>query len=136
MSKAHRLAWAAGFFDGEGYVTVQVRGGKYKGHYIRIGVNHVLPEPLYEMQKLFGGVIRKQKQAKGNRHLRHEWGISCAKAADALKQMLPYMLNKDIVAKLALELQDTMGTTQKVPEDVVSRRDLIKQQIQAINAVG
>lgn len=137
MSKSHRLAWAAGFFDGEGWITIQVRGGKYKGHYIRIGINHVSPEPLEEFQKLFGGVIRKQnpKKVTGNRKQRHEWGISCNKAAEALKQMLPYMKNKVQVANLALDLQATMGTTQKVSEEVLETREQIKKEIQRINAL-
>ena len=30
MSRTHDVAWAAGFFDGEGYVTIQRRVSKYK----------------------------------------------------------------------------------------------------------
>lgn len=137
MSKAHQLAWAAGFFDGEGYVTVQVRGGKYKGHYLRIGINHVDPKPLEEFKRLFGGNIRKQnpKTVVGNRHVRHEWGISCSLAASALKQMLPYFLNKDQVAMLGLELQETMGNTQAVSEEVLNKRQHIKEEIQRLNAL-
>jgi len=137
VSKQHRIAWAAGFFDGEGYITIQVRGGKYKGHYLRIGVNHVDPRPLAEMQSLFGGEVRVQKKAPtGNRHRRHEWGISCKKAETALKQMLPYFHNKDSVAVLAVEFQGTMGTTQVVTEEVFNLRSSIKARIQEINAEG
>lgn len=138
MSKTHRISWAAGFFDGEGYVTVQERGGKYKGYYLRIGVNHVLPEPLEEMQNLFGGNIRKQNPQKiiGNRKQRHEWGLSCKKAESALRQMLPFMKNKQNVTKLALDLQNSMGTTQKVPEEIRELRRDIKTEIQRLNALG
>ena len=136
MSKAHKLAWAAGFFDGEGYITIQIRGGKYKGHYLRIGVNHVEVSPLEQLQSLFGGVIRKQKKEPvGNRHRRHEWTISCNKASDALKQMIPYFCNKGAVASLGLDLQETMGTTHKVSEEVLNRRDFIKKEIQRLNAL-
>lgn len=137
MSKAHKLAYAAGFFDGEGYVTVQIRGGQYKGHYIRIGVNHVHPIPLYEMQRLFGGTVRKQNPAKvkGNRKQRHEWSISCNKAAAALSQMLPYMLYKNKVSELALSIQSTMGTTIKVSDEIVAYRQSLKEEIQRINAL-
>lgn len=137
MSKTHRLAWAAGFFDGEGYITIQVRGGKYKGHYLRLGVNHVHPKPLKELQKLFGGNIRKQNPEKvvGNRHVRSEWGISCKKAENALIQMMPYLINKKEVARLGLELQGTMGTTQKVSDETLKYRDFIKKEIQRLNAL-
>ena len=63
MSRTHMLAWAAGFFDGEGYVTIQERNSKvngkyYKSYYLRVGLKHVAPTPIYELQKLFGGTIR------------------------------------------------------------------------------
>lgn len=137
MSKTHRLAWAAGFFDGEGYVTIQVRGGKYKGHYLRIGVNHVNESPLLELQRLFGGSIRKQNidKVKGNRKQRHEWGISCKKAESALIQMLPFILNKHEVILLALDLQKTMDKTTKVTEEVYQYRQDIKEKIQQLNAL-
>ena len=51
MSVAHEVAWAAGFFDGEGYVTIQYgytkspNGKRYHRHTLRIGINHVAPEP-------------------------------------------------------------------------------------------
>ena len=54
MSRTHEVCWAAGFFDGEGYITIQERGHKdYVGFYLRIGVNHVAIEPLLELQRLF-----------------------------------------------------------------------------------
>ena len=66
MSRTHDLAWCAGFFDGEGYVTIQkrnslVNGKRYEGYYLRIGINHVAVEPLLEMQRVLGGTIRKQQ---------------------------------------------------------------------------
>ena len=109
MNTKETLIWAAGFFDGEGFVTIQVRGGKDKGHYLRIGVNHVNPAPLYVIQTLFGGVVREQKKAPtGNRKRRHEWGISCKKAEAALRKLMPYLVNKQHAAKAGLALQDTM----------------------------
>ena len=134
-TRENRLAWAAGFFDGEGYVTIQIRGGKYKGHYLRIGINHVDPSPLVEMQELFGGNIRKQNPEKviGNRHQRSEWGISCKKAEAALREMLPYFLNKGEVASLGIMLQETMGTGEVGPE-TLKLRERIKQSIQELNA--
>ena len=83
MSRAHELVWCAGFFDGEGYVTIQKRNSKvngkcYEGFYLRIGINHVNPEPLYEIKKILGGTLRKQNPAKviGNRHKRLSWQMS------------------------------------------------------------
>ena len=40
MSKAHRLAWAAGFIDGDGFITIQNRTSKVNGKtYLKIKPN-------------------------------------------------------------------------------------------------
>ena len=136
MSKTHKAAWAAGFFDGDGYVTVQVRGGKYKGHYIVAGINHVAEAPIREIIKLYGGKFRKQRADKvvGNRKQRIEWKLTCSGAERFLRQIQPYLVNKNEVVSKALELQSTMGTTCKVSDDVLAIRHDLKRQIQEINA--
>lgn len=144
MSVAHELAWAAGFFDGEGYVTIQYgytkspNGKRYPRHTLRIGINHVAPEPLYEMQRLFGGSIEKQKleSVHGNRHPRHRWVLNCSNAAEALKSMMPYFRNKQKVAELGLELQNTMGNTgERVTEDLLVYRALLKERVTNLNSM-
>lgn len=142
MSRAHELAWCAGFFDGEGYVTIQKRNSKvngkcYEGFYLRIGINHVNPEPLYEIQKILGGTLRKQNPAKviGNRHQRHSWQMSCQQAADALIQMMPYFRNKSQVAELGIELQSTMGNHgQRTSQELQLYRAMLKDKISTLNA--
>lgn len=136
MSKAHNLAWAAGFFDGDGYCTVQVRGGKYKGHYIVAGVNHVAEAPIHELIRLFGGKFRRQRIEKvvGNRKRRIEWKLTCSNAESFLKQIQPYLVNKKEVVKKLLELQATMGTTTKVSVETFNLRTQLKNEVQIINA--
>lgn len=144
MSVAHELAWAAGFFDGEGYVTIQYgytkspNGKRYHRHTLRIGINHVAPEPLYEMQRLFGGSIEKQKleSVHGNRHPRYRWVLNCSNAAEALKKMMPYFRNKQKVAELGLELQSTMQDNKKqVSEETLLYRAMLKQRITNLNSM-
>jgi len=144
MSVAHEVAWAAGFFDGEGYVTIQYgytkanNGKRYHRHTLRIGINHVAPEPLYEMQRLFGGNIEKQKLTSvvGNRKPRHRWVLNCTSAAEALKRMMPYFKNKQEVAELGLELQATMQETkQPVTDEVLFLRAMLKEKITHLNSL-
>lgn len=136
VSKSHKLAWAAGFFDGDGYVTIQVRGGKYKGHYIVAGVNHVAEAPIHELIRLFGGKFRKQKLEKviGNRKQRVEWKLTCSAAANFLTQIRPYLINKMTVVDKVLELQDTMGTTNKVTNEIFLLRKTLKEEVSDLNA--
>lgn len=142
MSRAHDLAWCAGFFDGEGFVTIQKRnskaksGKRYESFYLRIGINHVAPEPLYEMQRVLGGTIRKQEESSvvGNRHARHRWQMSCTQAADALIQMMPYFRNKTAAAEIGLKLQETMQSHKKlVSEELSEYRYSLQQSLQTLN---
>ncbi len=146
MSLSHELSWAAGFFDGEGYVNIQRRHQKYKGksyrgHYLRVGINHVAPEPLLEMQRLFGGTIKKQSEHSivGNRKARHRWVTSSYNAQKALIKMLPYMKNKNKVAKLGIDFQDEcLGDINKRPrisEENLEKREWYKTEITRLNAL-
>lgn len=142
MSTAHKLAWCAGFFDGEGFITIQKRKSKvrdkvYTGHYLRIGINHVAIEPLLEIQRILGGTIRKQNIDKvvGNRKQRHSWQMSTADAAIALKKMMPYFINKNKVAALALDFQNTISKDKKqVSDEIYNLRESYKQSIASLNA--
>lgn len=140
MSRTHKVAWAAGFFDGEGYINIQKRSHKkYIGHYLRIGINHVAPEPLHEMQKLFGGTVVKEKRKPiGNRKPRHRWVTSSRNAAEALKQMMPFFSNKNNVAEIALDFQATVTSSNRgclISEDVLAYREYCKEEIMRLNSL-
>lgn len=142
MSVTHEVAWAAGFFDGEGYVTIQhgyskAKSGKcYRRHSLRVGINHVAIEPLLEMQRLFGGEIEKQIlfSVVGNRKPRHRWVRNCSSAAEVLKRLMPYLKNKREVAEIGLELQATMQEDKKtIPEEMVAYRQELREKIIYLN---
>ena len=139
MSRTHELAWAAGFFDGEGYVTIQERiHPKYTGYYLRVGINHVAIQPLIEIQKLFGGKIEKQSlhTIVGNRKQRHRWSLSTSAAAEMLQQLLPYLKNKQKVVALGLDFQKTIGAHGKqVSDEVQFQRKMLKELIQYTNSL-
>lgn len=141
MSRSHRLAWAAGFLDGDGFITVQrrnttINGKQYKGHYLRVGACQASELPLEELQKIFGGSIRPKNSGPNregyNRKPQWMWCLSTQAATDALKELLPFLIHKRQVALLALEFQETMGTG-RVSEETFAKRESIKEQIGAIN---
>lgn len=136
MSKSHELAWAAGFFDGEGWIKIQKRGGKYLGFYLRIGINHVKIDPLKKIQSIFGGAIRRDEKVTGNRKIRHVWTLSTKQAEQALVTMLPYMANKNSVTELALEFQNTVGKHgDKISDDIQLLRFLLADKIKYLNSL-
>jgi hypothetical protein len=146
MSKSHRLAWAAGFIDGDGYITIQNRTTKhgekiYKGHYLRVGACQADILPLEELQNLFGGVIRPKNSGPNregyNRKPQWSWTLSTAAAAEALTQMLPYFLHKKREALLGLEFYSTMSTNkQLLSKEIVNKRSSIQKDLAALNALS
>ena len=141
MSYTHELSWAAGFFDGEGFITIQERNHpNYIGYYLRIGINHVAPEPIMEMHRIFGGTITKQNPEKvvGNRKVRYRWQMGTSAAALALKKMMPYFKNKNKVAALALDFQETIKNEYKrvgVPSNIQEKRQWFKAEITKLNSL-
>lgn len=146
MSKSHQLAWAAGFIDGDGHITIQNRKTKhgdkeYSGTYLRVGACQSHPTPLEKLQDLFGGSIRPKNSGPNphgyNRKPQWIWSLSTAQAAEALTQMLPYFVHKKEVALLALEFQKTMGTDKKtVSSDIVALRLGLQGDIAMMNSLS
>ena len=146
MSKSHRLAWAAGFLDGDGFITIQNRTTKYKdkvytGHYLRVGACQANIVPLEELQKLFGGSIRPKNSGPNpdnyNRKPQWMWTLSTKEASEALHQLLPFLVHKRQVALLALDFQETMQADKKsVTEELYAKRSQLKAEITAINALS
>lgn len=144
MSKSHRLAWAAGFIDGDGFITIQRRNQKvkdtvYTSLYLRVGACQAQQAPLKELQSLFGGSIRVKNSGPNregyNRKEQWVWTLSCNQALEALLQLLPFLIHKKEVAQLAIEFQGTMGTTKETPVDVKLLRELLKDRIKEINSL-
>ena len=145
MSRSHRLAWAAGFIDGDGFITIQdrtqyVNGKEYNGFYVRLGACQATEKPLKELQALFGGTIRIKNSGPNkenyNRKTQYIWCLSTKHACEVLLQLLPYLIHKKEVAELALEFQSTMGTTKKLTNEIKTYRALLKEKIQDLNSLS
>jgi len=146
MSKSHRLAWAAGFIDGDGFITIQNRNTKHKevvytGTYLRIGACQASTISLEEMQNLFGGNIRPKNSGPNrdgyNRKPHYIWCLSTQQAADCIQQLLPYLVHKRDVALLALKFQETMAANKRqLPEETVSLRKQIQSDIAHLNSLS
>ena len=146
MSKSHRLAWAAGFMDGDGFITIQNRNTKHKdkvytGTYLRVGACQACLPPLEELQSLFGGSIRPKNSGKNpdgyNRKPQWVWSLSTQEAGQALAQMIPFLVNKKEVALLAQEFQTTMSDNKKtLSPDIVEKRLEIQASIAHINSLS
>jgi len=146
MSRSHQLAWAAGFIDGDGFITIQNRVTKYKdktytGTYLRVGACQAHLTPLETLQDIFGGSIRPKNCGPNphgyNRKQQWIWTLSTKQAQVALQQMLPYLVHKKEVALLGIAFQETMQLDKHtVPTDIVELRKQYQQDIQYLNSLS
>jgi len=142
MSRSHKLAWASGFVDGDGFITIQnrtstVNNKTYNSHYLRLGACQASEVPLKELQAIFGGTIRIKSHGRNTdgykRLTQYVWTLSTKQAAEALRQMLPYLVHKREVALLAIEFQESLGGGQITPEKLTYRRS-IQETVKRINS--
>lgn len=102
------LAYAAGIIDGEGcirIVTRKPRNGKSTQHSLMLQVaqkDGILMDWLYGV---FGGMVYlKNKKTDGTDWI-YEWRVMENKAAEVLKQILPFLTVKKHQAELGLRFQ-------------------------------
>lgn len=105
MTEKETLAYLAGFFDGEGSITIVVRS-------LRVNIAQVNPRPLMMLRNRFGGQIAFVKRSDKNPRHRdiHVLNITSYLAAEMLRQLRPYLIVKADQADLAIEYQARMHT--------------------------
>jgi len=90
-----KIAYIAGFFDGEGYLSFQT--------YWMSGISNTNPKPLYQIMETFGGAIYSNTRPPNNRTI-YNWHILGLKNKRFLETILPYCKIKDEQIKIALKL--------------------------------
>lgn len=125
-----RLAWAAGFVDGEGCITTNLTdgGARGKSSHLILDVAQVIRTPLDELVDLFGGRVRVGKTKTG---IAHMWRLYGAKASAALEQLEPYLIQKHRQAVLGIEFQTHVRKVggPKVSDESWARRDAIRAEL-------
>jgi hypothetical protein len=112
------LAWAAGFVDGEGSVTIISRssnGGPRRSYSLRLTVGQRVLTPLLRLQRLFGGHISTKPLPQSGCFV---WTVHTGAAVDALAQMRPFLTVKGPQADVAAQFNEvlrTRGAPKRVP---------------------
>jgi len=105
-------AWAAGFFEGEGSVTIQKRKRRgYSSRFayiLRVGVGQRDIKPLELLKTHWGGTYHQL----GDRPS-WEWFISSNKASEFLRGVRPYLKFRKDLVDLALEFANSKGRSGK-----------------------
>ena len=97
--KVDIIGYLAGFFDGEGCITIEARRGK--SFNVRCSITNSSLEVLKIFKKIFGGSIHKRKLYV-NKPL-WDWRCNAHLALFFLTKIMPYLIVKNKEAKLALE---------------------------------
>lgn len=125
------LAYLAGFFDGEGCVSIihtPARGEHY--YEVRVSANQVDPAPLYVMQRRFGGRLVPLSTPDGLRQ-QYGWIVSGPRGSDALSAMLPHLIVKRTQAVLAIQFQAGMKKGQPISREMIEERRKIAALVAA-----
>jgi len=108
-----KVAWAAGFFDGEGCIVIRKKLKRKAdpehphNHFLFVHVSNTQRAPLDEFVALWGGgIVINHRRSEANSRPCWRWQSSTRQAAAALRDMLPYLVVKREEAEVALAFQE------------------------------
>ncbi|MHB8961975.1 MAG: LAGLIDADG family homing endonuclease [Saccharofermentanales bacterium] len=137
-------AYLAGFFDGEGCVSIVEDGSGKNTQSPKLGLivnitscdKHILD--LWASKTGIGSVYIGTK-ARGNARTGNQWKASSRGATELLQLIYPYLNIKKKEADIAFKFQETMGGHsgssknshggQRVPDEVIQQRYLYKDEL-------
>jgi hypothetical protein len=120
------LAWAAGFFDGEGSITLTATLPSYLRLEVTCSQKTQLPLVLFE--RWFGGNVYSNKPKKGE--VCYVWKIYGANAVTFLSTLLPLLVVKGEDAKEVINIW-TMHDWQRAKERHEARQ-VVRRAIHAL----
>ena len=121
-----QLAWAAGFFDGEGYIGFTPCNGQLA---LRVEVVQADIRPLLKFKEFFGGTIIPKKMRLLNRKPIWRWSVTTGHAAQMLQQLLPWLTVKFEQAELAILSRQCVNRTGKPQPQLRVQREEISRRI-------
>lgn len=135
MTKTDK-AWIAGFFDGEGCITISYTGEK-RWHTLCVQIGNIRPHEIEWIHSYYGGTLLRRKTSKST-NLVTRWRVYSKKAVLFLEDILPYCKSKRRRVLLALAFRrykvksrPTSGRT--LPEGVHERREQFRRAISRLN---
>lgn len=142
------LPWAAGFFDGEGCVIVEISKEKKCRHGFRTSLHATVTQtslPCLELYlKRFGGSIKTSDYQTPNGRrwaVQYVWVVRNEAAVEFLRAIQPYTVVKREQINVALQYPLTAPNGRKygsssnpIPDEVQDRRVAIAHELRDIRA--
>jgi hypothetical protein len=142
--------YIAGFFDGEGWITISRDKAytkyrrKYPKYYLRVGIQHTNRFILEQIAKIYGGSIHNDAPREG-RHQMFQWALKSGKAVRFLEDLKDFLIIKKPQALLGTEFykhcREYWKNNSNRLKDGLSLAELrirekFKQKIQALNSIN
>jgi hypothetical protein len=144
MSASNWVAWSAGFFEGEGCISIVKSSSQGRTIVqLRCAVEQVDPEPLRRLESLFGGRTKRFDRANrpSNHSVTWRWQIGTQQAAAFLQAIEPFISRSKLAKKIRLALdfqgQKTHGNYGRpAGEDYHRRQDAYHVEMKKLNEKG
>jgi hypothetical protein len=96
VTREERVIWAAGFFDGEGCISIHMTAGG--DTQLRVIVGQKVREPIDIWKELFprGNIHQIAKSGMW------KWQLTGHASVEVLNELLPYLVNKRPQAEIAV----------------------------------
>jgi LAGLIDADG endonuclease len=147
MSDDLFLAWAAGFFDGEGCVLVEMSKEKGCKHGFRTSLHTTVTQTSLPCLQLYlerfgGGITTSENKTPSGRRwaVQYRWSVRNENALNFLKQIQPYVVVKkeQVDAALKYALYDAngkkYGARNPIPDEVMQSRVALRELLQKIRS--
>ena len=131
MTRREHLAWAAGFFEGEGCIS-SCESRPRAACKLRINVAQVDAEPLNRLKELFGGYVCRQSDAHGRYSAVMQWCLTGSRACEFLLDILPFVTRQRVKDRIKAAVAYICELP--VSHDRRARSDAFKSQIKALNS--
>lgn len=125
------IAYAAGFFDGEGCIFIDQNNHAYT---LEVTIGQNKKDPLEWIRERYGGSLRLQNSETwtGPKWL---WKLRSDQALLFLIDILPYLIVKKEQASTAIEYQSNKITRagKRTSEEEIIKRDYYKKLVSSLN---
>lgn len=133
------LSYVAGFFDGEGSITVtpvkRSPRGLSPNHTLQVSIGNTDPRALEWIHNNFGGSLTVRYPNKKNHRNVLQWIIRAAMALPFLRAIEPFVKMKREQVRLGIQFQEPKHRhgSKRVTITELKRRELIRRKIQKLN---
>lgn len=137
--RSHKLAWAAGFIEGDGSIMISSNHGGRRSQSLSLYLTatQVDPRPLFVLRDMFTGAIQHVSGRNGGRDILR-WTVVAKKAEAAIREMLPYFVCKKDQAELALAFRASLRTNRShnrtLTADEVMRQQGFSNKLKDLHA--